>query len=568
MSISKRLRAIMQVGFLIVLVLGLANCGPAGGNQQTSSIIIVIPEDPFNFNAAVGDTGYDALVMHMTLLGLTGIDPDGNVYPQLAAELPTVDNGGVLVDEEAGTMAVIWRLRDDIFWADGQPVTTDDVIFTYEAITDPETGTWIEGIDYVDGVEKIDDYSFVIHFNTLYPGYLTLFGGEKIVIWPAHFCNADQGFTSWDCGRNPLSDGPYLLKEWVTGDHLTFESNPKYFETGKPQNANVIVKIVPDATVRVTMMRQGDADVLMWATEQVADDLKNEANVKVSISTSGRWVMRLFMNLAAKGSMDPVADPNPLLSDVRVRQAIRMAIDVDTISSSVFRGYSTPVWTEFFRDPYKCDIPQPKFDEEGAKALIEQAGWIDQDGDGVRECHGCTTAIEGTPMKMELITYSEYGEPLTLTQQLIAEMLGKVGIHLDLSTVQGSVLWADYASGGIEQRGDFNIDIYDDGYSGVDPTDFIYQYYHSASAEPDYGWNIGRWKNEEFDALLDSAYTLDESGRKDLFCQMAHILDDELPQILLFTTINADVYATRLAGVQANINSVVTWNIADWTIVK
>ena len=80
-------------------------------------------------------------------------------------------------------------------------------------------------------------------------------------------------------------------------------------------------------------------------------------------------------------------------------------------------------------------------------------------------------------MDMELITYAEYGEPLTLTQQLMAEMLGTVGIHLDLSVVEGSVLWADYASGGIEQSGDFDMDIYDDGYAGVDPTDFLYQYY-------------------------------------------------------------------------------------------
>jgi len=550
------------------MLIGLANCGPAGGKQQVDTIVIVIPEDPYNFNAAIGDTGYDALVMHMTMLGLTGIDPDGTIYPQLAAELPNIDNGEVVVDEEAYTMDVTWKLRSDVMWADGTPVTADDVVFTYEAITNPETGTWIEGIDYVEGVEKIDDHTVVVHFNTLYPGYLTLFGGEKIVIWPQHFCSADQGFTAWDCGRDPLSDGPYILKEWTTGDHLAFERNPKYYEAAKPQVPNVIVKIVPDATVRVTMMREGDADVLMWATEQVADELKNEANVKVSISHTGRWVMRLFMNLAAKGSTDPLADPNPYLSDVRVRQAIRMAIDVDTISSSVFRGYGTPVWTEFFRDPYKCDIHRPKFDVEGAKVLLGQAGWTDQDGDGVRECHGCGTAAEDTPMSIELIGYSEYGEPLTLTQQLIAEMLGRIGIHLDLSTVQGSVLWADFASGGIEQRGNFNIDIYDDGYSGVDPTDFIYQYYHSASATPDNGWNIGRWMDEDFDALLDSAYTLDEAGRKDLFCQMAQILDDELPQILLFTTINADAYATRLSGVQANVNSVVTWNVADWIIVK
>ena len=88
------------------------------------------------------------------------------------------------------------------------------------------------------------------------------------------------------------------------------------------------------------MMLKGDADVLMWATEQVADELKNEPGVAVSLSPNSRWVMRLFINLAAKGSTDPVADPNPFLSDVRVRQAIRSAIDVDIISGTIFLGYA------------------------------------------------------------------------------------------------------------------------------------------------------------------------------------------------------------------------------------
>jgi ABC-type transport system substrate-binding protein len=169
---------------------------------------------------------------------------------------------------------------------------------------------------------------------------------------------------------------------------------------------------------------------------------------------------------------------------------------------------------------------------------------------------------------MELITYSEYGEPLILTQQLIGEMLGKIGMRIQLTAVQGSVLWADYQSGGLEQRGEFNIDLYDDGYSGLDPTDFIYKYYSSASAEPDQGWNVGRYKNPQMDALLSQAYTLDEQTRKDVFCQMAKILDDELPQILMFSTINADAYSARMSGVKANINDIVTWNVADWTLVQ
>ena len=567
MSVPKTIKRLAMASVFIVVLTCFPGCAKSQ-TQATSSITIIIGEDPPSFNAAVGDTGYDSLVMHMVMMGLTDIDPAGNIIPKLAAELPSVENGDVVVDNNAGTMDVTWKLRKDVFWSDGTPVTSDDVIFTYEAIINPDTGSWILGIDYVDGIDKIDDKTLVIHFNTIYPGYLTLFGGEQVVIWPKHYCDASQGFVAWDCGRTPLSDGPYILQEWVTGDHLTFVRNPKYYETGKPQIDQVIVRVVPDVTVRETMMRQGDADVLMWATEQVADDLKNDSNVAISMSSNSRWVMRLFMNLAAKGSIDPVANPNPYLSDIRVRQAIRAAVDVDTIISSVWHGFPKPVWTEFFRPPYSCEIPQPQYDPEAAKALLEQAGWSDQDGDGTRECHGCQTAADGTQMSMELITYAEYGEPLLLTQQLIGEMLGKIGIHLDLRVVQGSVLWADYQSGGIEQRGDFNLDLWDDGYSGTDPTEFLQQSYSSAAAVPDQGYNFGRWSNLDFDALLNEAYTLDEGQRKVAFCQMAQILDQGLPQILLFSTINADAYATRLAGIQSNINSVVTWNISDWTIVK
>ena len=535
---------------------------------QESVVTFAIAEDPPSFNPVIADTGYDALVSRLVMLGMTGIDPQGQVIPKLAAELPTVDNGGVVVDETAGTMDVTWKMRQDVSWADGEKVNADDVIFTYEAILNPDTGSWIQGLDYIDSVEKVDDYTFVVHYSSVYPGYLTQFGGEQVVIWPEHYCDAAQGFVSWDCARKPLSNGPFLLEEWAAGDHMTFVRNPKYFEPGKPLVDKVIVRIVPEETVRKTMITKGDADVLMWATESVAHDLESVPNVEVSISPTSRWVMRLFMNLAAKGSTDPVADPHPIFSDVQVRRAIRQAIDVDIISQEIFQGYGKPVWTEFFRAPYICDIARPEYNPDAAAKLLEEAGWTDQDGDGVRECNGCKTAEPGYPMKVEFITYKEYGEPLELMQQLIAEMLGKIGIEAQLSVIEGSVLWADYQSGGIEQRGEFDIDLYDDGYAGVDPTDFIWQYYHSDSATPDLGWNVGRWMNPEFDEILGEAYTTDESIRKDVFCQMAQILDQELPQILLFSTINADAYNTRIIGVQSNVNDIVTWNVADWNINK
>src|SRR4030042_4027903 len=128
---------------------------------EKSQIVVVLAEDPPSFNAAVNQSGFDVLVMELTMLGLADFDEVGNAFPELAAELPTVENGEVVIDEEAGTMDVTWKLRQDVQWSDGTPVTADDVVFTYEAVVDPETGYWVPGIDYVDGVEKVDDYTAV-----------------------------------------------------------------------------------------------------------------------------------------------------------------------------------------------------------------------------------------------------------------------------------------------------------------------------------------------------------------------------------------------------------------------
>jgi peptide/nickel transport system substrate-binding protein len=542
---------------------------PAAEEQPMTSAVIVIPQDPLGFNGLVADTGYEAMVGELVMLAVSEIDPDGNVYPELAVEIPTIENGGVVMDEDAWTMDVTWKLRDDVYWADGEQVTADDLIFTWEAITDPEMGIWVDGVDYTDSIEKVDDFTFIVHYNTVYTSYQTQFGGENFNVYPEHYCDPSQGFTAWDCNRQPLSDGPFILDEWVTGNYLTFSRNENYFEDGKPYIDQIIVRIVPEQSVRKTMMAEGDADMNMWLSEAEAQELSELGNVYVSNAPSERWVFRLIPNLVERGTTDPAGPIHPVLGDVQVRKAIRTAVDSDTIINTVFLGYPKPVWTEFFRPPYICDIPRPEYNPEAAKAMLEDAGWSDTDSDGVRECHGCSTAEEGTLMEIELMTYGEYGEELELAHQLVGEMLGDIGFKINLSVIEGSVLWADYESGGLEQTGDFDLNLYDDGYPGIDPTDNqLWYYYYSAAAEPDYGWNVGRWSNADFDALLDEAYTLDEEYRKDLFCQMAEIMDAELPQILLWSAIAADAFSTQLEGGQSTTNDLPTWNVADWKITQ
>jgi len=535
---------------------------------EETVIVITAPEDPAAFNGLITDTGYEQMMGELILLAVSEADPFGEIYPELAVEIPTLENGGVEFDEDTWTMKVTWKLRDDVYWADGEQVTADDVIFTWNKIAED---AWADGVDYTESLEKIDDFTFKVHYyeGYVYPNYKLQFGGENFFVYPEHYCDAEQNFYEWDCDKEPLSDGPYILDEWVTNDHLTFVRNPNYFEEGKPAIDKVIVRIVPEPAVEKQLMLAGDADVHYWPGENAAREYEQSDNVSLLLAPTERWVMRLIPNMAAYGETDAVEYPHPFLSDARVRQAIRMAVDVDTILEEIFLGYGHPVHTEFFRDPYICDVPAPSYDMEAAAALLDEAGWTDSDGDGIRECNGCETAEEGTLMSMEFAIYAEYGEELELAQQYIGESLQELGFDVKLQIIEGTIMWSPAEDGGTEANGNFDLDMWDDGYPGTDPTDYqLWTFYYSEATPENGGWNVGRWANEDFDAWLDEAYTLDEDYRKEVFCELATILEDELPEILLWSAIEGHGVAKRLNNVLPSVNDPLTWNVADWTITE
>jgi ABC-type transport system substrate-binding protein len=132
--------------------------------------------------------------------------------------------------------------------------------------------------------------------------------------------------------------------------------------------------------------------------------------------------------------------------------------------------------------------------------------------------------------------------------------------------IEGAIMWAPAEDGGTEMAGNFELDMWDDGYPGLDPTDNIIWTYYLSDNLADEGFNVGRWVNEDLDAWLDEAYTLDEEYRKEVFCEIAAILEDELPQILLWSAVDAHGISERLQGVQSSANDPLTWNIADWYI--
>ncbi|MCD6424943.1 MAG: peptide ABC transporter substrate-binding protein [Anaerolineales bacterium] len=533
-----------------------------------TSIIILIPDNPAEFHGYGAGTGFEEAISEMVMLSVSEIDDLGNYFPELATEIPTVENGGVVMDEETWETVVTWHLREDVYWEDGEQVTADDVIFTWDAFLAAEI--WSSATDATEYVKKIDDFTIEVKYYYPNPEYAIHFGGEDFPIFAEHFCDADQGYYEWDCNRQPLSDGPYILQEWVADDHLTFVRNENYYEEGKPYIDEVIFRIVPQESVKRAMMDEGDADVHYWPAENNALSYMEEGNgTKFAISPTERWVMKIFPNLKARGDTPGEETiPHPILADKRVRKALRMAIDVDTIINDIFLGFGEPVWSEFFRPPFEdsCGIPRPAFDMEAAKALIKEAGWEDTDGDGVNECHGCLYAEEGDLMTMEFMIYAEYGETLEFAHQFIAEAWAALGIETKLSIVEGAVLWAQVEDGGIELAGNFDINMWDNGYGGVDPTSYLWDYYYYAS---DSEWNLANWTGEEAEtvaALVDELYSTDEEYRMEVFCDIAWILEEELPAIELFSTLEMFGLSDRMQGVKPTAFDILTWNVADWTV--
>jgi len=533
-----------------------------------TSITILIPDNPAEFHGYGAGTGFEEAISEMVMLSVAEVDDQGNYFPELATEIPTVENGGVVMDEETWETTVTWHLRDDVYWEDGEQVTADDVIFTWDAVQAAEI--WSSASDATESVEKIDDFTFVVNYYYPNPEYAIHFGGEDFPIFAEHYCDADQGYYEWDCNRQPLSSGPYTLKEWVADDHLTFVRNENYYEEGKPVIDEVIFQVVPEESVKRAIMDEGDADVHYWPAENNAISYQEAGNgTKWAASPTERWIMKIFPNTKARGEPPGEEEtPHPILADKRVRHALRMAIDVDTIINDIFLGFGEPVWSEFFRPPFEgsCGIPRPEYDPEGAAALLEEAGWVDTDGDGVRECHGCLYAEEGDLMAMEFMIYAEYGETLEFAQQFIAEAWSDIGVQTELSIVEGAVLWAQVEDGGVELAGKFDINMWDNGYAGVDPTSYLWDYYYYAA---DSEWNLANWTGEEAEevaALVDELYTVDEEYRMEVFCDIALILEEELPAIELFSTLEMFGLSDRMQGVRPTAFDILTWNVADWTV--
>jgi len=540
---------------------------PPTGPKQGGSIVWADYE-PNTLNPYIVSEAVARPCAYLANRGLVMIDPDGDWFPMMAAEIPTKENGGISEDGKT----ITWRLLPGLKWSDGTPLTSDDIKFTWEAVSHPEsTATQTQGFYLIESVETPDELTAVVHYKEFYVGWISQFG---LGILPRHGTGdpADMGTWEWNRTVNP-TNGPFILKEWMAADHLTYVRNPYWHEEGKPYLDEILYPITVDLTTQRQMLMAGENDVhhWLWLEPEWLEKLESQPNVTVEGGPAPYWT-RIQFKLSERGDPrpSPPAKPHAILGDVRVRKAIGLALNREEITAPW--GEKLLLQSMFYRGDFKCDLPPYEHDPEKAKALLEEAGWIDQDNDGVRECHGCMYAEEGTPLHLAISSYAGWG--MEDYESIMADQLKQVGIDLYVENYETTVFYGTWGEGSPTRRGDFDI-LYWDYELGADPhvkAEDFYASWRIPTEDNPGGFNCTRIADEEVDNWLKIAgSTTDVETRREAYCNIANkIYDDIFNEYVIGVSILYYANSSRLKGWEWNDEycpfAMVGWDAENWYI--
>jgi len=556
-----------------VVVEKLITPTPIGKEKRGGTLVMGFYQEPELLNPYIRTQTVAGVAGQLFERGLIYADPDGVFTADLVEEVPTVQNGGVSEDG----LTIVYRLKKGIVWSDGVPFTCDDVKFTYEAIMHPESGAVsTSGYKDMESVECPDDFTVVVKYKKFYAPYLTRFGS----IMPRHATGDPAKMTEWEYNRNPISIGPFVLKEWVSGDHMTVVRNERYekwLSEGKPYLDSIVLRWIDSREVGKQLVKTGELDFVWDLIEADIPEVQKWEGVKLSNPPS-TGTERLVLNLRDPTVDAPCRDRlveeglwHWALGDLRVRQAIQYGINKHTITDKLLYGLADVGTTEHNLGWAKGDIPESEYDPEKAKALLEEAGWTDQDGDGIRECHGCPYAEEGRALKLKIQTTS--GNKLReQVEQVLIEMMADIGIEFYIENVPSSELFASYASGAFRKHGHYDILMYTTSYS-IDPQSHTEGYFASwnipCEDNAGKGYDYSRWIDDEFDKWIEIAGSNpDIKVRADAYQKAAERIAAEIPHLYLYERMDIDALRDHFMGYNMNQWEVLTWNADEWWIKK
>jgi peptide/nickel transport system substrate-binding protein len=498
---------------------------------------------------------------------LAAWDPDGNLVPVLAAEIPDIENGGVAAD---GT-SVTWKLKKGVEWHDGRPFTADDVVFNWEYASDPATAATTIG-NYRDAkVEKIDPLTVLVRFEKPTPFWANAFVAFGGMIIPKHLFEPYKGANSRDAPANlkPVGTGPYRFVEFKPGDLVRGERNPAYHVPNRPYFDTIEMKGGGDAVSAArAVIQTGEYDYAwnMQVEDEILVRLENAGNARGRAEiVQSRAMEHIQLNSTdpwteVDGERSSPKTKHPLLGDPAVRQALRLLVDRGSVEAHIY-GRAGVATGNFLNNPERFVSKNTKweFNVDKANRLLEEAGW-NRGPDGIRAKDG---------KKLKLVFQTSINAPRQKTQAIIKQACQKAGIDVELKSVTGSVYFSsDVANPDTARKFYADIQMYTTGTPSVpDPERFMQQFVSWEIASKDNKWqgsNPTRWRNEEYDKIFRAAQgELDPVKRAALFIKMNDLVVED---VAVIPVVNRRWVAAMSHKLRATLSGWDNdfWNLKDW----
>jgi len=539
---GRTLYALLAIGVILAL---LASCRPAAGPAKTATFIWT--QEPDVLNPLYTNMWFSSITQQIWSCWAWDFDDQNNPHPVLVKEMPSEENGGISPDGRVITL----KLRDDIVWSDGKPITSEDFVFTYEMTMSPKnTVASTFPYDKLEKVEAPDPKTVVMTFKEPFAAWqATLWHG----LLPAHVLRPvfekEGTIDNAEWNRAPtVGCGPFVFKEWESGSFIRFVANKKYW-LGRPKIDEIFIRIVPDDASQVAALKAGDADLGTFIAYSDIPTLEQAGvqMVKVFSGYNEGWYFYLHPE---KG--------HPALKDVRVRQAIALAFDRFSVCKDLLLGLTKPPATYWANTPWQDPTLEPwPYDPERAKQLLDEAGWKDTNGDGVRD-------KDGVELVLTLGTTTR--EIRRDVQAVAQQQLAQVGIKLELANADSDIFFGSYGEGGPCATGQYDIFEYSTVTNYPDPDTADWLCSEIPSDENPSGVNWQAVCDEELDGLFKlQATQVDPAERQQTFHKITRLIYEKVYWLGVWE--DPDIWAVgpRLKNVRLS-GATPFFNIVEWDL--
>jgi peptide/nickel transport system substrate-binding protein len=526
-----------RVAAALVVVIAAACSGGERSGASNDLLIVGYDREPDTMNRFSTHILED--IQSCIIEGLTVTDEKMNVVPLLAAEVPTPENGGVVVHSD-GTMDVTWRIRRGIKWHDGVPFTSADIKFTVEAINSPDYNPEsTDGFDRIESVETPDSLTAVVRYREVYAPYALQFVRGAL---PRHVLQGRDIDNAQDYNRNPLGTGPYRIVEWKSGEYVLLERVPNYWRGDSlPAIRRIVFRFIANTSTRMNQLRGGEVHVTALVPWDKYREVRDVPGLSIH-RMPGNSYEHVTLNERSVEAF----------RDVRVRRALTHAIDreliVRTILDSLAPVIHGPIQAVSWA--YTDQVVHYDFDPARARALLDSAGWSDSDNDGIRD-------RDGKRLAFTLITQAGFAVRENVSQAL-QRMWRDVGVDAQVRLVDGTSI------SGLWFEGKFDAMLH----WWHMPADPELTLFFAADRTPPNGRNINYVDDDSLTRLLyASDRTVDQPTRRRLLVAAQQRIADLAVEIPLYNVTRLDAVPATLEGFTGNpTNAGIFWDVWRWRI--